>query len=139
MLLGMAGYKIRLPDRRVERPALPPGGAGRPRHRLCRLIASSPRSSVASGFRAARGIHLAIAAIRPVPAADGVGYAALFILMIRRRGWLRDRIAAVGRAAFSNYLGTSILIDRPVLRLGLASTAKPRAPSCGCSCRSCGR
>lgn len=37
-----------------------------------------------------------------------VAYAALIILATRRGGWLVDRIAAAGRAAFTNYLGTSI-------------------------------
>ena len=36
--------------------------------------------------------------------------AALIILMTRRGGWLTQRIAAAGRAAFTNYLGTSILM-----------------------------
>ena len=36
--------------------------------------------------------------------------AALVILFTRRRGWLTERIAAAGRAAFTNYLGTSILM-----------------------------
>ncbi|MBA3510777.1 DUF418 domain-containing protein [Sphingomonas sp.] len=39
-----------------------------------------------------------------------IAYAALIILATRRGGWLVDRIAATGRAAFSNYLGTSILM-----------------------------
>ncbi len=38
-----------------------------------------------------------------------LGYAALIILMFRNPGWLRDRFAAVGRTAFTNYLGTSII------------------------------
>jgi uncharacterized protein len=39
-----------------------------------------------------------------------VAYAALIILLTRKGGTLIDRIAAVGRAAFTNYLGTSILM-----------------------------
>ncbi|HUE80341.1 MAG TPA: DUF418 domain-containing protein [Sphingomicrobium sp.] len=39
-----------------------------------------------------------------------VAYAALIILATRRGGWLAGRIAATGRAAFSNYLGTSIVM-----------------------------
>jgi uncharacterized protein len=39
-----------------------------------------------------------------------VAIAALVILLTRRGGALVDRIAAAGRAAFSNYLGTSILM-----------------------------
>jgi uncharacterized protein len=37
-------------------------------------------------------------------------YAAVAILATRRGGWLADRIAAAGRAAFTNYLGTSIVM-----------------------------
>jgi uncharacterized protein len=32
------------------------------------------------------------------------------VLLVRRGGWLTGRLAAVGRAAFSNYLGTSLLV-----------------------------
>ena len=39
-----------------------------------------------------------------------VGYAALIILLTRKGGALIERIAAAGRAAFTNYLGTSILM-----------------------------
>jgi uncharacterized protein len=36
--------------------------------------------------------------------------AALVILVTRKCGWLTQRIAAAGRAAFTNYLGTSIIM-----------------------------
>jgi uncharacterized protein len=36
--------------------------------------------------------------------------AALVILLTRKGGWLTQRIAAAGRAAFTNYLGTSLLM-----------------------------
>jgi uncharacterized protein len=39
-----------------------------------------------------------------------VAYACLIILLTRRGGWLVERIAAAGRAAFTNYLGTSIVM-----------------------------
>ncbi|HET9459430.1 MAG TPA: DUF418 domain-containing protein [Sphingomicrobium sp.] len=39
-----------------------------------------------------------------------LAYAALIILLTQNGGWLVDRIAAAGRAAFTNYLGTSILM-----------------------------
>ena len=39
-----------------------------------------------------------------------VAYAGLIIVATRRGGWLVDRIASAGRAAFSNYLGTSLLM-----------------------------
>ncbi|HEX8224593.1 MAG TPA: DUF418 domain-containing protein [Allosphingosinicella sp.] len=45
--------------------------------------------------------------IRPVAVA---AIAALIILLTRRGGALTQRIAAAGRAAFTNYLGTSILM-----------------------------
>jgi uncharacterized protein len=38
-----------------------------------------------------------------------LGYAALIILVFRRPSAIRDRFAAVGRVAFTNYLGTSII------------------------------
>ena len=39
-----------------------------------------------------------------------IGYAALIILLARRGDALVERIAAAGRAAFTNYLGTSLLM-----------------------------
>ena len=39
-----------------------------------------------------------------------VAVAALIILLTDQGGWLVDRIAAARRAAFTNYLGTSILM-----------------------------
>ena len=38
------------------------------------------------------------------------GYAALLLLAMRPGGWLGRRIAAAGRTAFTNYLGTTILM-----------------------------
>jgi uncharacterized protein len=38
-----------------------------------------------------------------------LGYAALIILATRGQGWLAQRIAAAGRCAFTNYLGTSLI------------------------------
>jgi len=45
----------------------------------------------------------------PTHAVGALGYAALFILLFARGGALADRVAAVGRAAFSNYLGATIV------------------------------
>jgi uncharacterized protein len=39
-----------------------------------------------------------------------VALAALVILLTREGGWLTQRIAAAGRSAFTNYLGTSIIM-----------------------------
>ena len=49
-----------------------------------------------------------------------VAYAALIILATRKGGWLVERIAAAGRAAFSNYLGTSIVMTFVFYGWGLA-------------------
>jgi uncharacterized protein len=48
-----------------------------------------------------------------------VAYAALIILATRSAGWLVERIAAAGRAAFSNYLGTSIIMTAAFYGWGL--------------------
>ena len=45
--------------------------------------------------------------------------AALIILVTRKGGWLTQRIAAAGRAAFTNYLGTSILMTATFYGWGL--------------------
>ena len=49
-------------------------------------------------------------AVAPFRIAMAFGYAALFILLARRMGPVARRFAAVGRAAFTNYLGTSLLM-----------------------------
>jgi uncharacterized protein len=48
-----------------------------------------------------------------------LGYAALIILLTRKQGWLAQRIAAAGRCAFSNYLGTSIIASLVFFGWGL--------------------
>ena len=48
-----------------------------------------------------------------------VGIAATLILVTRKGGWLVDRIAAAGRAAFTNYLGTSIVMTTLFYGYGL--------------------
>lgn len=45
----------------------------------------------------------------PIRVAMAIGYAAMVILLFRRPSWLRERLAAVGRCAFTNYLGTSVV------------------------------
>lgn len=54
--------------------------------------------------------------IRPIMV---VGIAATIILLTRRDGWLVARIAATGRAAFTNYLGTSIIMTTIFYGYGL--------------------
>ncbi len=53
---------------------------------------------------------LVMAAPTPVRPVMVTGIAATIILLTRRDGWLVARIAAAGRAAFTNYLGTSIVM-----------------------------
>jgi uncharacterized protein len=50
-----------------------------------------------------------MAAMVPFRLAMAFGYAALIVLIFRRASQTRARFAAVGRAAFTNYLGTSIV------------------------------
>jgi uncharacterized protein len=45
----------------------------------------------------------------PIHPVMALGYCALIIVLARDRGWIAKRFAAVGRAAFTNYLGTSIV------------------------------
>ena len=45
----------------------------------------------------------------PLHPIGALGYAALFILLFQGRGALAERLAAVGRAAFTNYLGATVI------------------------------
>ena len=45
----------------------------------------------------------------PLHPVGALGYAALFILLFANRGALAERFAAVGRAAFTNYLGATVI------------------------------
>ena len=47
--------------------------------------------------------------VGPLHAVGAIGYAALIMLLFGRRSAVADRFAAVGRAAFSNYLGSTII------------------------------
>jgi uncharacterized protein len=40
---------------------------------------------------------------------SAIGYMALIMLIFRGRGTVADRFAAVGRAAFSNYIGATLI------------------------------
>ncbi len=51
-----------------------------------------------------------IVATVPFRVLGAAGYSALIILLLRPGGWLTERMGAVGRAAFSNYLGTSLIV-----------------------------
>jgi uncharacterized protein len=56
----------------------------------------------------------------PFHIAMAAGYAALIMLALRPTGWLTARIAATGRAAFTNYIGTSIIASLIFYGDGLA-------------------
>lgn len=62
---------------------------------------------------------LTMAATTPFRPLLVVAYAALIILVTRNGGFLVDRIAAAGRAAFTNYLGTSIVMTTLFYGYGL--------------------
>jgi uncharacterized protein len=62
------------------------------------------------GFSVPMVFAVVMAATVPFRPLMVVATAALIILLTRRGGALVDRIAAAGRAAFTNYLGTSILM-----------------------------
>jgi uncharacterized protein len=47
--------------------------------------------------------------LNPLHAVGGFGYAALIMLVFDRRSAIADRFAAVGRAAFTNYLGSTLI------------------------------
>jgi uncharacterized protein len=54
-----------------------------------------------------------MAAMVPFRLVMAFGYAALIVLLFRRPSAVRARFAAVGRAAFTNYIGTS-LVTTPI-------------------------
>jgi uncharacterized protein len=63
-----------------------------------------------SGFSPSAILGLSIGAATLLRPAMVIGYAALIILLTRRGGALVRRIAAAGRTAFTNYIGTSLIV-----------------------------
>ncbi|HMC92755.1 MAG TPA: DUF418 domain-containing protein [Allosphingosinicella sp.] len=107
MLLGMAGLKSGFltgawEARRYRRIAALGLAIGVPAFAL--LAWNGWRS----GFGGAIVFVDAFAAAAPFRLAMMAAYAALIVLLARNAGWLRDRIAAAGRAAFTNYLGATL-------------------------------
>jgi uncharacterized protein len=108
MLLGMAAYKSGFligawDDRRYRKVAIYGLGIGGAISLVLSLLVWR------SGFYLP-WVFVNFAVVAPfthVPMA--LGYAALIILLSRDMGRLAQRLAAVGRCAFSNYLGTSLL------------------------------
>ena len=72
-----------------------------------------------SGFRLPEVVTGYYSYSRPFGPLMGLGYAALIILAFRRPSAIRSRIAAVGRAAFTNYLGASTIGLLLFVALGL--------------------
>ncbi len=108
MMFGMAGYKSgfltgQWSDSAYRRFALAtvPLGLGA----FAVLIAAD----ISSHFHIITLFGGFVVAVTPFRIAMAGGYAALIILATRQKGWLAERIAAAGRAAFSNYLGTSLI------------------------------
>ena len=62
------------------------------------------------GFSIPIQFAVGLAATVPFRPLMVLAYAALIILLASRTGWLTARLAAAGRAAFSNYLGTSLIM-----------------------------
>jgi uncharacterized protein len=108
MLLGMAGYRSGFLTgewsneayRRIATRALPLGV-------LCGLAIAV--FDVALDFGVISSIAAFVIIATPFLTIMAIGYAALIILLSRGLGRLAQHIAAAGRCAFSNYLGTSIL------------------------------
>jgi uncharacterized protein len=108
MLLGMAGFKSgfltgQWPDSLYRRLAVPAIVVG--------AIAGIATAAydVSSNFYVIGMMSAFIVAETPFITIMAVGYAALIILLSRANGSLTQRIAAAGRCAFTNYLGTSIV------------------------------
>ena len=109
MLLGMAAF----------RSGLLTGEWSRSRYRRWAVISlglalagylALGLATLNSGFDPAYIFLGSIVASQPLRIVGVVGYAALVILMMRPGGWITTRVAAVGRAAFTNYLGTSVIV-----------------------------
>lgn len=81
-------------------------------------------NTIAQGFDQRWVFFASIVASVPFRILGTIGYAALVILALSPGGWLTERLAAVGRAAFTNYLGTSILVTGIFFGWGLGQFAK---------------
>jgi uncharacterized protein len=109
MLFGMAGLKTGFltgewPERTYERIALIGFAVTIPIYALfCWML-------FMDGFTVPGIFTWYMTATVPFRPIMVVAYAALIIDLTRRGGWLVERLAAAGRAAFTNYLGTSVLM-----------------------------
>lgn len=109
MLFGMAAY----------RAGLLTGAWPRKRYRTWAIVclgialtayAALGVNTIAHGFDQ-RWVFLAsILASAPFRVLAAIGYSCLLVLVFRPGGHLSERVAAAGRAAFTNYLGTSLIM-----------------------------
>jgi uncharacterized protein len=108
MLLGMAGYRSgfltgQWSNRSYFRIAAIGLGVG------VTVFSALAIWVVSANFRFPETVAAVFSLSGPFRPVMAIGYAALIILLARRPSWIRDRFAAVGRAAFTNYLGSSII------------------------------
>jgi uncharacterized protein len=109
MLLGMATFKTGFltggwPARRYAQVAWWGFAVGLP------LYALLAWGILESNFDVLTIFALALAATTPIRPVMILALAALIILATRHGGWLVERLAAAGRTAFTNYLGTSVML-----------------------------
>lgn len=120
MMIGMALFRsgfltgawARADYRRVARHWLPPG-------LLLTLLVTWLQWR--SGFDGLVSINAFLAWAQPGRLMMTIGYAALFVLLIQAHAnsaWMA-RVAATGRAAFSNYIGTSVVMTTIFYGYGL--------------------
>lgn len=108
MFLGMAGYKsgfltgqwTQRRYRLIAATLIPIGMIG---------AAATVMMDISSHFYVITLMAGFAIVMTPFSTLQAFGYAALIILLTRNQGWLAQRIAATGRAAFTNYLGTSVI------------------------------
>ena len=109
MLLGMAGYRSgfltgKWRRERYRRWALVCLGITIP------IYVALAINTVAHGFSGPWVFFDTIPAAELPRSVMVIGYASLLIMLMRPGGWLTTRIAAVGRVAFTNYLGTTLMM-----------------------------
>ena len=108
MLVGMAGYRSGFftgawDDRTYKRIAMWGIGIGLAGH------AALVVADLMTGFYVPLVLGGFLAAMVPFRFAQALGYAALFVLWSRRNSGPVKLVAAVGRAALTNYIGTSLV------------------------------
>lgn len=108
MLLGMAGLRSGMltgawPRRRYVAGALIGFGIGVPAYLALAVL------PIRHGFDVTSVAASALVWSEPFRPVMIVGWACFIVWFIRTGGWLTERVAAVGRMAFSNYLGTTIV------------------------------